>query len=260
MPASETISSHLSATSAFELYPLGFRYKTLNLRELNPNTLRGAFGAALKRLDEVAYQRLFAPRRIGALPNGFSDPPRPFVFRLNGPQAIGLNLFMTKEPVVDVFTCAMVELGEIEELSGTEPIQIHLGPTGQSVSRIRVRFLTPTELKGTEKPHFGVLMRRIRDRISGLRALYGTGPLQMDFKAFGERADRVEMAHCDLHQIEAERVSRNTGQRHSLGGFVGVAEYEGELAEFVPFLEAAQWTGVGRQTVWGKGEIAIEEI
>jgi len=151
-------------------------------------------------------------------------------------------------------------LGEIEELSGTEPIQIHLGPTGQSVSRIRVRFLTPTELKGTEKPHFGVLMRRIRDRISGLRALYGTGPLQMDFKAFGERADRVEMAHCDLHQIEAERVSRNTGQRHSLGGFVGVAEYEGELAEFVPFLEAAQWTGVGRQTVWGKGEIAIEEI
>ena len=38
---------------------------------------------------------------------------------------------------------------------------------------------------------------------------------------------------------------------------VGVAEYEGELGEFVPFLEAAQWTGVGRQTVWGKGAIRV---
>jgi hypothetical protein len=30
------------------------------------------------------------------------------------------------------------------------------------------------------------------------------------------------------------------------------------MAEFLPYLEAARWTGVGRQTVWGKGEIAVE--
>jgi hypothetical protein len=45
-----------------------------------------------------------------------------------------------------------------------------------------------------------------------------------------------------------------------LGGFTGWAEYEGELREFVPYLEAARWTGVGRQTVWGKGEIGIERL
>jgi hypothetical protein len=33
--------------------------------------------------------------------------------------------------------------------------------------------------------------------------------------------------------------------------------YEGELSEFVPLLRAACRTGVGRQTVWGHGEIAI---
>jgi hypothetical protein len=43
-----------------------------------------------------------------------------------------------------------------------------------------------------------------------------------------------------------------------LGGFVGVAEYEGDLNEFFPYLEIARWTGVGRQTVWGKGEINCE--
>ncbi|MCU1257176.1 MAG: hypothetical protein JWO80_61, partial [Bryobacterales bacterium] len=44
----------------------------------------------------------------------------------------------------------------------------------------------------------------------------------------------------------------------SIGGFLGTAEYEGELAEFLPYLQAAKWTGVGRQSVWGKGEISVE--
>jgi hypothetical protein len=38
---------------------------------------------------------------------------------------------------------------------------------------------------------------------------------------------------------------------------VGEAEYEGDLTEFVPYLRAAHWTGVGRQTAWGKGALAI---
>jgi len=66
------------------------------------------------------------------------------------------------------------------------------------------------------------------------------------------------MTRCELVQVAAGRTSRATGQRHSLGGFTGVAEYEGDLAEFLPYLEIARWTGVGRQTVWGKGEIAYE--
>jgi CRISPR/Cas system endoribonuclease Cas6 (RAMP superfamily) len=66
------------------------------------------------------------------------------------------------------------------------------------------------------------------------------------------------MTYSDFHHVDAERVSRNTGQRHPLGGFTGVAEYEGDLTEFIPYLEIAAYTGVGRQTVWGKGEIRIE--
>ena len=68
------------------------------------------------------------------------------------------------------------------------------------------------------------------------------------------------MTRCDVEQVERDRVSRATGQRHPLGGFVGVAEYEGELNEFAPYLEVARFTGVGRQTVWGKGEIAWEAL
>lgn len=102
-----------------------------------------------------------------------------------------------------------------------------------------------------------MLAARIRDRVSKLRELYGDGPLAIDFRAFGERAALVRMMRCEMTRVEVERRSSRTGQAHSIGGFTGEAEYEGELSEFVPYLRAAKWTGVGRQTVWGKGEVGI---
>ncbi len=141
------------------------------------------------------------------------------------------------------------------------PLAIDLTAGPAPVSRARVRFLTPTELKSghqvVSRPEFGVLFARIRDRVSTLRALYGAGPLEIDFRGLGERAAAVRMARCEVGWKSAERRSAKTGQRHALGGFVGEAEYEGELGEFVPYLEAARWTGVGRQTVWGKGVIEV---
>jgi hypothetical protein len=144
-------------------------------------------------------------------------------------------------------------------MEGGQLLRLPLG-VGPAIERVRVTFVTPTELKGSADPDFGVLFARIRDRVSTLRGLFGAGRLDIDFKAMGERAQLVRMTRCDLRDVDGERFSRRTGQRHPLGGFIGVAEYEGALAEFVPYLEAARWTGVGRQTVWGKGEIAWVEM
>jgi hypothetical protein len=144
---------------------------------------------------------------------------------------------------------------------GPPPLQLTLEPAPRPVERVCVRFLTPTELKSgqqvTNRPEFGVLAARIRDRISTLRELYDGGPLALDFRGFGERAARVRMTRCELRKVDVARRSSRTGQTHPIGGFVGEAEYEGELGEFIPFLIAARWTGVGRQTVWGKGQVAI---
>jgi hypothetical protein len=245
--------------TTFDFYPLRFHFATSKLRDLSANTLRGAFGSALKKTDEDAYTRFFAPKKAaGSGPSGFGDPPRPFVFRMLGPLEVGLNLFLTREPAVELFTRVMAELGTLSSFTGNEPLRLSLCVPDLRVCHLRVQFLTPTELKGAEQPEFGILLARIRDRVSTLRELYGDGPLVIDFKAFGERARHVAMTRCELVPVAAERTSRATGQRHSLGGFTGVAEYEGDLAEFLPYLEIARWTGVGRQTVWGKGEIAYE--
>jgi hypothetical protein len=248
-------------TATFDLYPLRFRFATRKLRDFSANTLRGAFGSALKKIDGDAYGRFFAPQAAsGSGPSGLADPPRPFVFRMLGPLEVGLNLFLTREPAVELFTRVMEELGTLSSVAGTERLHLSLCVSERQIRRLQVHFLTPTELKGAERPEFAILMARIRDRVSTLRELYGEGPLDIDFKAFGERASLVSMTRCEVVPVAAERTSHRTGQRHSLGGFTGVAEYEGELAEFLPYLEIARWTGVGRQTVWGKGEIAYESL
>lgn len=246
------------------------------------NIIRGAFGTLLRSMAPAeVFRRLFEPSGKGPGPSGLADRPRPFVFRaahLDGrtvrpgePFHFHVHLFDTQDPPVAYFVQAFAELAQAglgpgrgrAELTAVErrPITLSLAPAPEPVRRVVVRFVTPTELKqGAEparRPEFGILMARIRDRVSTLRALYGPGPLEIDFKGFGQRAARVRMTRCELRYEQAERVSTRTGQRHPLGGFLGEAEYEGDLAEFLPFLRAAYWTGVGRQTVWGKGVVEV---
>ena len=174
---------------------------------------------------------------------------------------IGMNVFETNQADLVHIYQVIEDLAreslraEFHGIEGADILRLPLAGA-PAAERARITFLSPTELKNQERPEFGPLFSRIRDRISTLRRLYGPGPLEIDFKGMGERAAAIRMTRCELRQVDEERVSR--GKSHPLGGFVGVAEYEGDLTEFIPYLEIASYTGVGRQTVWGKGEIAIE--
>ena len=238
------------------------------------NMLRGALGAILyQTVSAPEYARLFAPKAAGAGPSGLADHPRPFVFRaahLDGlslaPGAdfhFDLHLFDVQEPARRHFENAFAQLAHVTLIQvEQEHVAIELNDTSQSAECVRVQFVTPTELKAGQelvtRPEFGILFARLRDRISTLCALYGPGPLEIDFRGMGERAALVRLSRCELHWVETERRSARTGQTHPLGGFTGEAEYQGSLGEFLPYLRAGQWTGVGRQTVWGKGEICFQ--
>jgi CRISPR/Cas system endoribonuclease Cas6 (RAMP superfamily) len=144
------------------------------------------------------------------------------------------------------------------------PVQLQLVPDNGAPSRIVVRFLTPTELKSGNQvvhdPGFSVLFARVRDRISSLAAFYGGGPLKVNFRSLSEQASCVQMVRSRVERRHLERRSSRTGQTHPLGGFTGEAEYEGDLREIMPFLRAAEWTGVGRHTVWGQGAIRVSAV
>jgi hypothetical protein len=251
------------------------------------NLLRGALGSKFREIactqccpgrggknvrqceqrTTCAYARIFEPATTVPGPSGLSDLPRPFVIRaaaLDG-RTVGpgeqfcfsLNLF---SQIADDLTRAVAQWSDIVSIEQSR-VSIDLAAPRQDISHIRVVFQTPTELKtaaGEASKEFSVLLARARDRVSTLRSLYGRGPLEIDFRGMAERARAVRMVCCHLRRVAVERRSSRTGQRHGIGGFVGYAEYAGPLTEFVPYLEAASWTGVGRHCTWGNGHITAE--
>jgi len=259
----------------FRLYALRLTFlarETLSFPEgAAANRLRGAFGAMLHKLDRAP---MFAPSSAFG-PSGLQDRPRPFVFRaahLNGATLapgetfhFDFHWFDLRRSSLDIVLDAFAQLdpkADLRDIRGAEtPLELCLDPPSDPVDHVHIRFETPTELKASgapvDRPEFGVLAARIRDRISTLRALYDEGPLTIDFREFGERAARIQMTRCDIQHVETSRRSGRTGQVHPLSGFVGEAEYQGDLTEFLPYFHAAKWTGVGRQTAWGHGSIAV---
>ena len=252
----------------FELVRLRLLFRAAGPLRFPPgkaaNAIRGALGMVLD-------QDLFAPRSTAG-PSGFSDAPRPFVLRaahLNGrtfpPGAefqFDVHLFDTRESVRQEFVDAFAHWGKQAELVSAAPQTESVDFAGTAAAaRVRIEFVTPTELKTAGQPvaspEFAVLFARLRDRISTLRALYGPGPLEVDFSSLGERARSVRLTRSELRWHTTQRRSSRTGQVHPIGGFTGIAGYEGDLGEFIPYLRAGEFTGVGRQTVWGKGEIRL---
>ena len=233
--------------------------------------------------DACAYTPIFEPH-AGDAPSGFADPPRPFVIRasaLDGRRiapgerfSFDMHLFDWRTHRLDWFIRVFERLA-VEGfgpgrapavLLSAEPLDggltaIDLAPPAKPVHSLTLEFVSPTELKSggglVSRPEFGVLLARARDRISTLSALYGEGPLDIDFTALAARAARVRLVAADMHGESVDRFSTRTRQSHPLGGFMGRATYEGDLGEFVPYLLAAGYCGVGRQTVWGKGEIRV---
>jgi CRISPR-associated endoribonuclease Cas6 len=240
------------------------------------NVLRGALGAGLSQLTAPA----------STSPAGFLTPPRPFVFRaahLDGKRIEGgecfdfeINIFDLRRPVGEIFTrifsgWATAGLGprrgrvDLISVAAAEEIRLHL-TSSCPASKCSLAFRTPTDLKGSisnkgitsnEELPFDLLFARVRDRISALQTIYGETPLAIDFRALAERASRIRSVRGNLRRRSIERRSSRTGQTHDIGGVTGEVDYEGDLTEFLPWLKAAWWTGVGRHTVWGNGVIEV---
>jgi hypothetical protein len=143
-----------------------------------------------------------------------------------------------------------------------EFLSIFDDPQPGHCERLKLRFETPTALKQEgrilrDQAPFTLVWGRLRDRISALRLLYGVGPFAAEaFTSLNEGAVSVRTLKQDLKWNENRRRSSRTGQTHPLEGFTGTATYAGELSQFLPWLRAARWTGIGRHSVWGCGSLA----
>jgi hypothetical protein len=265
---------HLEADEEIHLPPGG-----------ETNVFRGALGMALREVccddmcagaracalaAECAYAKLFEPRRNEG-PSGYRDSPRPFVLQWAAPFAARLNLFDVRTPPLGkleeafrVIAKAGIGPGRTKAVLRSfkaQPVLRFPLCGAPALGRATVRFTTPTELKsGGEvcaKPTFNSLIGRLAERVWALGRFYQQWS-DWDYRDFLNEARLVRLVHWEWHYEHRQRRSSRTGQTHSLGGFMGTATYEGPIGLFLPLLEIGRWTGVGRQTVWGKGEIHVE--
>ena len=147
------------------------------------------------------------------------------------------------------------------------PIRLAIGEgdtlSADRVSTLTLDFLTPTTLKsGSSAERQGILVRqrafhhilkRLRDRINALATFYGDGPVDLDFKALGEAAEKVETVEDGTRWVERSRFSRRREVSHDLSGFIGRISFRGQLARFLPWLRAAEYLHVGKNAVFGNG-------
>lgn len=124
-------------------------------------------------------------------------------------------------------------------------------------SNLTIRFLTPTFLRAdgevVRRPEFHHIFKRLRDRINALSTFFGDGPVDADFRGLGERAEKVRTVAARAEWVERFRTSSKTHQRHELSGFVGETTYEGEIGEFLPWLNLGELVHVGKHSAWGNG-------
>ena len=155
------------------------------------------------------------------------------------------------------------------EMPRPATLRFQLGPVEDAPRRVKVRFLSPTEIKQDGQvlttADFRPLFQRLWERLSFLIVHYapnGTTAAR-DILSAGadeliEAAGRVALVRQNLAPMAVSRFSTRTGQTHPLSGLMGEAEYEGDFRLLWAWMKASEWTGVGRQTVWGKGSLRWE--
>lgn len=136
-------------------------------------------------------------------------------------------------------------------------------PGDSQAKRVLIRFRTPTLLRSEgvvqNNPSFGVLMRRLRDRVSALATVFGDAPLEIDARRLGEMADGITTRHSELSRFIWIRTSARTRQRHPIEGVVGETMYEGDaLGELMPWLRLGEVLHIGKHATFGNGNIEVK--
>ncbi|WP_033827886.1 CRISPR system precrRNA processing endoribonuclease RAMP protein Cas6 [Bacillus andreraoultii] len=130
----------------------------------------------------------------------------------------------------------------------------------KDASTCQLDFISPTRLKYqshyTDNPEFHIIFRSAVRRITSLLYYHhGRQLLGIDFKELFRKAEEVKLVQSDVSWYDWERYSNRQKKRMKLGGIVGKAVYEGDLDPFIPWLQLAEWTHVGKNTTFGLGKI-----
>lgn len=149
--------------------------------------------------------------------------------------------------------------GLLKNESNLYPIIIPSKP----ISYIKLDFLTETTIKVNgqfiEKPDFGAIIKRIRDRVASLAVFFGI-KWEADFIQIGKLAEMVKTLEDNTYWNEKTRFSKRNNVKHDMSGFIGDISFTGDISPFIELLLLGELVHVGKGAVFGNGFYKIVEV
>lgn len=146
------------------------------------------------------------------------------------------------------------------------PISVHSSLITHHASALRLSLRTPTRLvvggRLVKSARFELpaLLARLLERLDALGALYGTGPTGLEPAALRAEAERARVVEQRLVWRDLFRGSGRHGRQLPMGGLVGDAILDGDLAPLLPWLLWGSLVHVGKDAAMGNGLLAIDVV
>ena len=136
------------------------------------------------------------------------------------------------------------------------------GSSGGDIGpQARLRLQTPIRLKTqgryASRLDFSLLVRALLRRVSDLTRFHCGAELELDYRAWIARSEKVRTEAVNTRWHDWERYSLRQGQKMKLGGLVGDVVFTGDIAPFGPLLRLGADLHVGKGTGFGLGRYEI---
>lgn len=146
-------------------------------------------------------------------------------------------------------------------ITGSDLLQKSQQSDAARSQRVMVFFETPLRIKWhgqyTSDPQFHVIFRNILRRVTGLLQFHHGEEGRGDFAPLLRRAEQIQLVRQETRWVDQSRYSARQDVKMKLGGIVGWVQYEGDLAEFLPWLRVAELLHLGKNTVFDLGRIRV---
>lgn len=134
------------------------------------------------------------------------------------------------------------------------PIHFSFFPTNPE--KCQFNFDTPLKIKISKQVQdtldFPILFENIYRRISTISKVYCNKELNQSFNT-----SEIKLIEDKMHWEKRERYSNRKNEKMSLGGLVGSITFQGELSEFIPFIELGKILHIGKNCSMGLGHYDV---
>ncbi len=133
--------------------------------------------------------------------------------------------------------------------------------TGLNPNRVTLRFLTRARIKYNGDPvidlDFEIFMVNLLGRLESIARVHSDEKWDFDKIGLIKRSKDIRTVNNDLKWKDLKRRSNRQNVEMEKGGLLGEITYEGELAEFMPFIKLGEFLHIGGGTAYGLGKYEI---